>query len=842
MSEAPLKVYCILEPLGGPGGLPVWRAEDPGLGRHVVLQFLDGYDEAALDLARREALAASSINHLNICRVYEISELAGRPFLAREYLEGESLRLHGGGRPLSYGHVLEIGMQIANALHAVHSVALVHRHLSPVNVFISTQGHVTVAGFGVVPSAGSSGTDVCVAPEQAAGQGADARSDLFSLAAILYELATGVPPASSGAPPPSQLVPGLPAAFDALIHYTLDPDPDARYQSAEGMSRALTLLKRGLGNLENIERLRRVGAQGRKRRRIRRSTLRWRRRGRRVLWLAGLALLGAVAWTIYTILPHPRPYSRIAVEGIAPAGAVRDAAISPDGKSFAEVRPSGSYQSIWLRPSGGSARRLTDPAETKLWDLAFSGDGQSVLYVSGEPASASLYQVPVRGGRSRKILTNVLTAAFTPDGYEAAYIRGGQSEVSVFTGKFDDDLSLLTERVLVSHAYPQVPQALAWSRDRRWLAIAYHAQGSGSRLYLADPRNGALSDLGWHLWQGRLSLAWLPGGDAIMVSGAEAGGISPLWRVSVPDGETTRITSTLDSYSHISLSADGRRLAAVQSDYVSNVWLVPGGEAAAARQLTTGARPDGVGGMAWTPGGRIVFGSRDGSRRGLWTVAADGGDFKPLITGTETVGTPVATPDGKSILFLSYNGGSARIWAVDADGRNARPVTFGGAEFMPSLSPDGSSLYFTSGLPGAAGVWRLPLTEGQAAEHITRSRATFAVVSPDGKLLAYRTTLPDGSDEVIIVPSGGGPPVARLRIPEFTQIAWTEASDAIMWARTEGGAGNLWAQPIAGGLPRQFTHFTSLELFSFAWSRDHSRLATARGYSATSAVLIRDIR
>src|SRR5262245_15577688 len=99
MSEAPLKVYCILEPLGGPGGLPVWRAEDPGLGRHVVLQFLDGYDEAALDLARREALAASSINHLNICRVYEISELAGRPFLAREYLEGESLRLHGGGRP-----------------------------------------------------------------------------------------------------------------------------------------------------------------------------------------------------------------------------------------------------------------------------------------------------------------------------------------------------------------------------------------------------------------------------------------------------------------------------------------------------------------------------------------------------------------------------------------------------------------------------------------------------------------------------------------------------------------------------------------------------------------------
>ena len=841
MPDGPVKFYCVLESLDGGEGI-VWKARNPSIDRDVVLHFLDGYDEAALDRARREAQAATSINHLNICRVYEIGVSAGRPFLAREYLEGDSLRRHAGGKPLPYSQVLDIGMQIANALHAVHSVALVHRHLSAANVFLSPQGHVTVSGFGLSRIVDPALAGRSAAPEQVSGAAVDARTDLFSLAAILYEIATGAVLVLPAPPPPSRLCPGLPAAFDALVRFTLDPDPAARYQSAEGMSRALTLLKRGLGNLENIERLRRVGTPGRKRRRVRRSKLRWRRLGRRALRLAAVLLLCAAVWAIYSVLPHPRPFDRFSVESTTGAGGVQDVAVSPDGKSVAEVRYSGGYRSVWIRQlANGRAYRLTEPAAEPHWDLAFSGDGKSVFYAAGEPAGASLYEVPVRSGRPRRVLTGILSAAFSADGYEAAYIRAGQNEVSVFTGKFDEDRTLLVEHVLLSHAYPFVPQAVAWSPDRRRLAVGFYGQGSGARLFLVDPINAAMSDLGWHQWQGPLSLAWLPGSDGLMVTGAEAGGISPLWRVSVPDGETVRITGTLDSYTHITLSANGRRLAAVQSDFISNLWVVPGGDIAAARQVTSGARPDGIGGLAWTPGGSLVFGSRDGSRRGLWTVDADGRNHRPIITGNETVGTPVVTPDGRTILYLSYSGGSARIWAVDADGRNARPVTYGGSEFMPSLSPDGSSVYFTSGLPGAIGVWRLPLTEGEA-EHITRSRATFAVVSPDGKLLAYRTTLPDGSEEVIVVPSNGGGPVARLRIPEFTQIAWNKESDAIMWARQESGVGNLWLQPIAGGPPRQLTRFTALDLYAFAWSRDHTQLAVARGFAATSAVLIRDTR
>ena len=897
--------YRILERLGRGGMGVVYRAEDTRLGRPVALKFLPentSQDSLAIERFRREARTASALNHPNICTIYDVGELHGRPFIAMELLQGQTLKHRMLKKSLLVSEVLDIGIQIAEGLDAAHAKGVVHRDIKPANIFLVDRGPAKILDFGLakltayrqpatnavsessIPtevyfldddtltsSGASMGTVYYMSPEQARGEELDARADLFSLGVVLYEMATGKLPFSgravamvfdsilhSQATPAMQLNPQLPAALEHILAKSLEKEAVLRYQSAAEFRADLKRLRRDLdravADAPSLSAPRISTQQGDISsdsaviaslvKRHRRTIITW---SAAALFLAAILVYGLSRLGSHVSAPP----ASLEITRVTGSGAVQQADISPDGKYLAYVRQQAGKQSLWLKQlSTDSEVQIANLQGDVCVGLAFSPDGSYVDFVrqARMTFAGDLYQVPALGGTPRKMLAGISgPPAFSPDGQRVGFVRNTLDTRGLVTASLDGS----TERVLVSLKPPEqiYPFHAVWSPDGKtiafsrvtpqWILTTVSAEG-GPPQPVPDAR-----------WDFIRDLAWLPASSDLVVAGVPQGApksaTDQLYEVPSEGGGTRQITHDLSSYVSVRVSADAKSLLALQEQIISTIQVAIPGKETEARSLSAGNQNrDGYIGVAWTPEGSIVYRSLANQRYDLWEMGGDGANAHPLTSNNASLAAmePAVSPHGDFLTFTQEDSNRhANIWRMDRDGGNPKPLTVGRNNFRPAVSPDGQWVVFTSEQGGHSVLMKLPSTGGTPIQ-LTDYNSFFPAVSPDGKWIAcWYFSGQDQPAQLAIIPFAGGQPSKVFTLPATSggNIHWTSDGRSVAFLIRGDDAVNVWTQPVAGGPPKQVTHFTSENIFYFDWFRD-GRLALSRGTEPIDAVLIKNFR
>ncbi|HEY0379464.1 MAG TPA: DPP IV N-terminal domain-containing protein [Pyrinomonadaceae bacterium] len=580
-------------------------------------------------------------------------------------------------------------------------------------------------------------------------------------------------------------------------------------------------------------------------------------RGRR-LGLPAAASIAALLVAAAALFFWPRSasphFEKVRLTSFTTTGKAVKAAVSPDGKYLAYVVSESGQRSLWLRQvATGKELLIVPPAHVEFYGLTFSHDGNFIYYVSQEMNRLGmLFRVPSLGGEPNKLIEDVDSpVTLSPNGARLAFVRLSPTNRSIVVANADGtgERKLFstdkTAPVRVGDT-PLVPPA--WSPDGRTIAcpVAVTAPEGEYQTVWSFPAEGGREEphaLTGARWQAVGRMEWLADGSGLLATAAEQGmnAAQQIWLVAYPEGSARKVTNDLSDYRDLSLTKDGKTLIAVQSERKANVWLADAADTGHTRQLTS-TNHDGLDGLAWSPGGKLVYTLQAGGEQNLWLTDTGGGEPKQLTTHAGVNRQPVVSPDGRYIVFVSDRTGQQHLWRIDADGKNPLELTRGAEDLSPDFTPDGRWVIYKSTGADTGYLFRVSVNGGEPVRVMTRMSGLPAV-SPDGKLLAffYRESAA-ATNKLAVMPLAGGDLRLISDLPEYYgRFRWTPDGHAIAYADKRSGTGNIWLQPLDARPPKQLTNWGSNSVFYFAWSRDAKWLAYATGAQTSDVVLIDDV-